>query len=145
VLSRAANITTVLPPSPPVDSSRVAAGAVPPDGEAESGEGTLVIYFPNDGVRSSLARRWKVGLTQKFQDIYSFLHLNMVPQSSFGGGIFGLIGPKQVLPRRVSDHRLEQFKRTVERFEFRVSFGDFQARIPAPMVKCALRRGIKIN
>ena len=78
----------------------------------------VVIYSPNDGVRSTLARRWKVELTQKFQDICSFLHLNLVPQSSFGGGIFGLLEPEPVLPKRVSDHRLEQFKRTVERFEF---------------------------
>ncbi len=113
------NITTV--PSP-LSPCRVLQGRPrarrggPPRGRKRP-VALVVIYSPNDGVRKSMARPWKVQLVRENRNICSFLHPNLVLQSSFGGVIFRLIGPGPVVPKRVTIHRLEQFKRPVERFE----------------------------
>ena len=59
----------------------------------------------------------------------------LVPQSSYGGVIFRLMGPEPMVPKTVPNHRLEQFKRPVERFEFGVILTIFG---PGPMLPTRL-------
>ena len=74
-----------------------------PGPPAFRGASTVVIYSPNGGERVSLARRQEGRPVQKGFHICVREPLDIVLQSSYGGGMFEGIGPEQCFPKAPSN------------------------------------------